>query len=295
MTSVWRRVRQARAIAYSLALSLGLSVPSLVVGQGPTAVVPPPREFASAEAHYTFLLDEADGGTRHSAATLPDWAGVWIAGGNSLDHPVDAPLTPAYRARYQELQRQMADDGEVDYDRLSGCEPTGYPRWLFVGASFRDFMLSPDRAVLMAEHMNETRRVYTDGRSHYTPEGHTWLGDSIGFWDSDKLVIWTLAVKAADYSRGYPETSDQLQGVEVWRPVAGEEGQQNRIVVQATIYDPVGLTAPWPISMAYDRIDIDYRIRYWECATTNVATQDEEGRTIITRPGEANESPARED
>ena len=184
----------------------------------------------------------------------------------------------------------MEDDGEVDYDRLSHCEPTGYPRWLVVGASTREFMMSPNQAWLMAEHMNETRRVYTDGRAHYTPEGHTWLGDSVGFWDADKLVIWTLAVKAADYARGYPETSDQLEGIEVWQLIEDEEAQQERIVVQATIYDPVGLTAPWNLSMAYDRIDIDYRIRYWECATTNVAAQDEEGRTIISLPSEAGES-----
>ena len=280
------------ALALGLSLSSGFS--SIALAQRSVPVAPPPKVFSRAEAHYSFLLEQADGGTRHTISTLPDWSGVWSggAGNSSLKHPTDAPLAPEYRAGYEELRRQTEDDGEIDYDRLTHCEPPGYPRWLFTGTSFKEFIFNSNQAWLMAEYMNETRRVYTDGRPHDTPEGHTWLGDAIGFWHDDKLVIWTLAVKAADYNRGYPETSDQLQGIEVWQLVNGEDGRSDRLIVQATIYDSVGLTAPWNISMAYDRGDDDYRLRYWECATTNFSVQDDEGRTIMTLlPGEALDLP----
>lgn len=271
-----------------LALSLALSVPSIAFAQGPVPVEAPPRVFSRAEAHYSYLLEQADGGTRHSPETLPDWSGIWLGvpSNSSLRHPVDAPLSPAYRAGYEELLRQMQDDGEIDYDRLTHCEPMGFPRWLFIGS--KEFVFTSGQAWLMQDYMNETRRVYTDGRGHHTPEGNTWLGDSIGFWDDDKLVIWTLGVKAADYNRGYPRTSARLQGIEVWQLVEGEDDEADRLVTQITIYDPEGLTAPWNLSMAHDRSAVEYRIRYWECATTNFSAQDDDGTTIMTTlPGEA--------
>jgi len=65
--------------------------------------------------HYKFLLKQANGGTKHTVNTLPDWSGIWQSGITtmSMRHPVDAPLSPAYRASYDEKQRQEREDGEV--------------------------------------------------------------------------------------------------------------------------------------------------------------------------------------
>jgi hypothetical protein len=256
------------------------------------AVAPPPKVFSSAEEHYTYLLAQAKGGTKHTAASLPDWTGIWQSGITtmSMRHPVDAPLSPEYKARYAEKQRQEKELGEVYYDRLTHCEPSAYPRWL-VEPYHKDFSLSPNQAWLMQEFMNETRRVYTDGRPHATPEGNTWLGDSIGFWDGDRLVVWTTAVKAADYLRGYPDNSAALEGIEVWRRVKGDAGRPDRIVVQATMYDRVGLTAPWNIAMSYVKADYEHRIRYWDCALTSNDLRSPDGRTTVVLPGEPGYKP----
>jgi hypothetical protein len=250
-------------------------------------VVPPPARYASAEAHYNALLEKANGGTQHTVASLPDWSGIWQSGlaTMSMAHPVDAPLSPAYRTSYDEKQRQEREVGEVYYDRLTHCEPSAYPRWL-VEPYHKEFALGVKQQWLMQEYMNETRRVYTDGRPHATPEGHTWLGDSIGFWDGDKLVVWTTAVKAADYLRGYPDNSAELQGIEVWQRVKGQNGRPDRIVVQATMYDPVGLTAPWNVAMSYVKADYEYRIRYWDCALTSNDVLGADGKTTTILPGE---------
>jgi hypothetical protein len=202
-----------------------------------------------------------------------------------MKHPVDAPLSPAYRVRYEQKQKEERELGEVYYDRLTHCEPSAYPRWL-VEPYHKEFALSPKQAWLHQEFMNETRRVYTDGRPHDTPEGNTWLGDSIGFWDGGKLVIWTMGVKAADYLRGYPDNSAALEGIEVWQRVAGANGRPDRIVVQATMYDRVGLTAPWNVAMSYVKADYEHRFRYWDCALTSNDVRDSNGRTTSVLPGE---------
>ena len=39
-------------------------------------------------------------------------------------------LTPPYEKAYRERWRQQQAGGEVQDDRLTDCEPPGYPRWL---------------------------------------------------------------------------------------------------------------------------------------------------------------------
>lgn len=286
-----RRTRPRARAGICMAL-VGAFVPAALAQR--EAVEPPPMQFASAGQHYNHLLERAKGGTTHTADSLPDWSGIWQSGitAMSMRHPVDAPLSPVYRAGYEEKQRQEREIGEVYYDRLTHCEPSAYPRWI-VEPYHKEFSLSPQQAWLMQEFMNETRRVYTDGRPHSTPEGHTWLGDSIGFWDGDRLVIWTTAVKAADYLRGYPDNSAELEGIEVWQRVSGGAGRPDRIVVQATMYDPVGLTAPWNIATSYPKAGYEHRIRYWDCALTSNDVRSPDGRTTTILPGEEGYKPPR--
>lgn len=54
------------------------------VGLGLPPVEPPPRDFATAEEHYRFLHEQAEGGTKHTMATIPVWDGLWTSGNNSM-------------------------------------------------------------------------------------------------------------------------------------------------------------------------------------------------------------------
>ena len=90
-------------------------------------VVPPPKQFKSAEEHYNFLLQRAKGGTKHTLTSLPDWSGIWESGitNMSMKHPVSAPLSPEYRARYEQKQKEERETGEVP-ERPVG--PSSAPR-----------------------------------------------------------------------------------------------------------------------------------------------------------------------
>ena len=159
--------------------------------------------------------------------------------------------------RYEEKQRQERELGEVYYDRLTHCEPSAYPRWL-VEPYHKEFALGRIKSWLMQEFMNETRRVFTDGRPHDTPEGHTWLGDSIGFWDRDKLVIWTTGRQGRRLSARLSRQQRRARRHRGLATSQRQNGQPDRIVVQATMYDPVGLTAPWNVATSY--VKADYRV-----------------------------------
>src|SRR5262245_8961836 len=140
--------RRLRLVAVA-ALAL-FNVPSMVgaqrgvFGDGygpPLAVVPPSKTFASSEEHYKFLIAAAKGGTKHTISSVPRWDGLWVTAGNThmnsfIDPPGftgkvrDGVLTPPYEKAYKERWRQQTELGEVQYDRLTHCEPTGYPPWL---------------------------------------------------------------------------------------------------------------------------------------------------------------------
>src|SRR4051812_7936549 len=62
-----------------------------------------PYPYTSAAAHYDALLKKANGGTKHTKETIPDWRGRWaggpvgLNGGANPASSVAAMLTPKYR------------------------------------------------------------------------------------------------------------------------------------------------------------------------------------------------------
>ncbi len=265
----------------------------------------PARNFATAEEHYTWLLEQGDGGTQHTMATIPVWDGLWSAGNNTMPGLFleegtlaiamrpggtvkEGVLTPAYEQAFRERRAEMDEYGEQLYDRLTNCEYPGVPRWLWE-PYIKEFVNMPTQSWMMNDLMDETRRVYI-GADHVNIDAkHSATGDSIGFWDNDKLVIWTRWVNPADYLRGLPLTSNQFEMVDTWQQITKSDGTR-QLLTQVTFYDPIGLVAP--LSAAYTHIsreDLEkfgVRIRNWECATTSNSYKDEDGSTQFYLPGD---------
>ena len=52
----------------------------------------PPRVFATSDEHYTYLLEQAKGGTKHTITSVPRWDGLWVTAGNThMDMFIDPP------------------------------------------------------------------------------------------------------------------------------------------------------------------------------------------------------------
>lgn len=265
-------------------------------------VEPPPQVFASAQAHYNFLLEQADGGTQHTMETVPQWNGLWTSGRNSMFELFlegggglgpggtvrTGVLSPTYEAHFVERRAEVNANGEQLFDRLANCEYPGLPRWLWE-PYVKEFVNLPHQSWMMNDFMNETRRIYI-GAEHVNVESqHSATGDSIGFWNGDELVIWTKWLNPADYTRGMPLTSNQFELVERWKEVEGENDAR-QLVAQVSFYDPVGLTAPLAVvythNYAPDLEEVGVRIRNWECSTSSNTYQDAEGRTQFHLPGD---------
>ena len=171
----------------------------------------------------------------------------------------------------------------IEFDPLSNCEPAGMPRWM-VEPFLREWVVTPQETYLVNEMQNEMRRVYTDGRDHPSAADAypLWEGDSIGFWDGDKLVIHTAQMRAGQYQRIQPYYTEQVETVEIWHKTAADT-----MSVDIWSYDPPALAEPWYTKQIYKKLsnpDNSLRIRYWDCGENqnNTITKTEEGSSDFT-------------
>jgi hypothetical protein len=240
------------------------------------------KRYESAWDLYQHFKAEADGGTASSPADVPDWSGVWVRGGNLFFWDQDqgelptAKLTPEYERRLLEKIARIKQD--IEYDPLSAGDPAGMPRWM-TEPFLRDFAVTPQQTWLINEMANEVRRIYTDGRAHMPREDAypLWLGDSIGFWDGDRLIIHTEQMRDGQYQRPQPHYSDQVETVEIWRKT-----DDRTIEVDMWVYDPPALLEPWYTKHTYKQLTNDdkaLRIRYWHFSENqnNDVFQTEDG------------------
>jgi hypothetical protein len=244
------------------------------------------RQHKTAAELYAALKSRASGGQRLAWSGLPDWTGVYTRGrgGITFDpdqrpgEPPTAKLTPEYHARM--LKRIEDAKAGVEWDPISTCAPPGHPRWL-TEPFLKEFIVTPDQTWLINEMVNDIRRIYTDGREHVPEEDRYPLynGDSIGFWDGDKLVIHTNQLRSGIYQRRNPDYTDQVETVEIW-----QKTNDTTLDVDVWVYDPPALVEPWYTKQTYTKLadpDKSLRIRYWHCGENqnNAVTQTQEGST----------------
>ena len=247
-------------------------------------------EHKTAADLFQYFKDKAGGGKPLSFADMPDWTGVWTREAGPFSFDPDQPfnglptakLTPKFKEELDKILAMRAKG--IEYDPISACGvPPGMPRW-FTEPFLRQFVVTPDQTLLINEMMNDIRRIYTDGRGHPPKEDQYPLynGDSIGFWDGDKLVIHTDEMMGGIYQRGQPSHTDQVETVEIWQKIA-----DNRIDAMVWIYDPPSLAEPWFVRQRYMKLsnpNNELRIRYWACGENpnNAITEQENGASTFT-------------
>ena len=228
-------------------------------------------QYKTARALYDHFKAEAGNGQAMTWRAIPDWTGIWTREASPFFWDPDqasptalpsAKLTP----EHERLLRDKLDKVSrgIEFDPLSNCEPAGMPRWI-VEPFLKEFVVTPEQTWLINEMQNEIRRVYTAGRDHPSEADAypLWEGDSIGFWDGDKLVIHTSQMRSGQYQRIQPFYTEQVETVEVW-----EKTDASTMVVHVWAFDPPALAEPWYTRQVYKRLsndDLSLRIRYWNC------------------------------
>ena len=175
----------------------------------------------------------------------PDLSGAWAP--NAIRQNVDLraslkaegvaiPFQPWAEKLYLERKANFSKD-----DPEGHCLPPGVPRMTTTPYPFR-IMQTPKLILIVYEGgAHIWRQIFMDGRSHPADPNPTWLGDSIGHWDGDTLVVDSVGFNGESWldESGLP-TTESLHVIERFRrPDLGH------LEIESTVDDPKAYTKPW--------------------------------------------------
>ncbi|HWX39223.1 MAG TPA: hypothetical protein VNY09_08260 [Candidatus Sulfotelmatobacter sp.] len=195
-----------------------------------------------------------------TAASTPDLSGLWsrlrdgaVAHGYEdyvLDFgKSDSPMTPWAAAKYRITGAMYhgTDPKTVMSDPVFQCFPPGVPRIYLFNFPVQIVQI-PGQVLMLFEYDHFVRRIYTDGRAHDADQGPLWMGDSIGKWEGDTLVVDTVNFndKTLIDRVGRPH-SDALHVVERIRRIDAKFME-----VAFTVNDSKAYTKPWGTKLIFE-------------------------------------------
>jgi len=147
------------------------------------------------------------------------------------------------------------DRGREDLDPYSYCFPPGVTRSMVAHLRPFEIVQLPDRVYILFEVDHWVRRIYMDGRGHSEGWPFGWMGQSIGKWDGDTLVVDTTGLNDRTWmDRGGTPHSDALHVVERMRRV-----NHDTLEIDFLFDDPKAFTKPWGAKKVY-RLRPDWEI-----------------------------------
>ena len=154
--------------------------------------------------------------------------------------PPAAPPAPNFPKYKQEFLAKVKDlsERQVEVDTALQCQPPGVPR---IGPPAK--IIQTAREVLfLYDDVNGSffRIIPTDGRAHRKDLPASYLGDAIGRYEGDTLVVETVNFNEETWlsDNGAFHTKD-LKVIERVRRVG------DTVQYEATAYDPAVLVEPW--------------------------------------------------
>lgn len=172
---------------------------------------------------------------------------------------VDPPdgRVPALTTAAQQRQAALAEarqlrgpaDHPEDWNLWERCLTRGLPTAMLPQVYNNNYQIvqTTDHVVILAEMIHDARVIPLDGRPHLPAHLRAWMGDSVGRWDGDTLVVETTNFTDKTNYRG---STDQLRLVERFTRTA-----QDILTYQVTVHDPSTFTQPWTIELPVRRSD----------------------------------------
>ena len=154
------------------------------------------------------------------------------------------PITAEARARQQARAKTMAGRGQYDHPEYrplaERCLLSFGPTTPLVPNYFYNNNLqivqTPDHVMIMMEMVHDARIVRIGGQ-HVAKHIRPWMGDSIGHWEGDTLVVDTTNFPPQQNFRG---SSENLHVIERFR-----RADARTINYRFTVEDPTTFTAPF--------------------------------------------------
>jgi hypothetical protein len=205
----------------------------------------------------------------------PDLTGTWQAGGVSITGEDGAPpLHPLPPIDQHPITRQ-ALTYKPDFDAKRKAlttldDPTlycllpGVPRIQTMPMPL-EILQTPKEVAVLYESFRAWRRIpIGDKLQHPDDLTPTWMGDSVGRWEGDTLVVDTIGFNDKTWISGTGTIhTEQMHVVE--RYTLNDDGSMSWA---ATVEDPAALTQPYKTGAVF-RAPIDVRVEEYECIENN--------------------------
>ena len=164
-------------------------------------------------------------------------AGFGIQAGKSVVvDPPDGLIPYQPWALAQRSENRRAENAYLDNE--GRCILSGLPRIMLF--SFQATYAGND-IVLLFDYIHATRIIHMDGRPHLPEAVKLWMGDSIGRWEGDTLIVDTTNFNGKFwFALGGDFMTDAGHIVERFTM-----SDPNTLQWQATITDPKAYTRPW--------------------------------------------------
>ena len=230
----------------------------------------------------------ANGGVPRTAEGRPNLTGVWQGGNNrrgSWDEANSglgvggtgrdpsappglasqqvvsdpAPYQPwAAKKVLESFNRRGIDDP------AALCLPPGLPRLTIVGLFPIQIVQTPQQIVFLYEYMNVFRVIPLNAK-HSDDLVPTYMGDSVGHWDKDTLVVDVIGFNDKTWLTGTGTFhSDALHITERYTRV-----DKDQINYEVTMEDPNVLTRPWTVRSTL-MLREGTRVQEYVCAENNL-------------------------
>jgi hypothetical protein len=120
------------------------------------------------------------------------------------------------------------------------CKPLGIPQTYITPYPFQ-IVQRPNLLVMIFEYPNTFRMIPLDGRSHPDDPDPSWMGNGVGRWEGDTLVIDTIGFNDKTEVHGFMHT-ESLHVVERFTRL-----DNGSLRYEVTVEDPNVFAAPWVI------------------------------------------------
>ncbi len=177
-----------------------------------------------------------------SGTSSTDLSGVWLEKQNLITFsPKEPPFQSWAEAKYKAAKPGYGPHATPDsQDPILQCYPPGVPRIMLIPFPMQIVQL-PGQVMMVFEYDHFVRFIELERRQHPKDLSPSWMGDSIGHWEGDALVVDTVGLNDKTWldQVGHPH-SDALRVIErIRRP------DHDTLVDDITMDDPKAYVKPW--------------------------------------------------
>jgi hypothetical protein len=187
-----------------------------------------------------------EGPTPRTADGKPDLSGNWAPNairenvdlvGTLAGQGIEVPMLPWAAELHKQRKDSLAKE-----DPEARCLPPGVPRMSTTPYPWT-IVQTPQLIVIVYEGgAHIWRKIFMDSRGLHDPKvEYTWLGDSVGHWEGDTLVVETVGQNDITWldEGGTPHSTEMKVTERIRRPDFGH------LEIEHTVEDPKTFSRPW--------------------------------------------------